>query len=510
MIKHLHFSTSLRRIEARQADQPLMQRAGQAAAEWAMDLLAEYAERAGNAIPGTTPAASARPVLILAGPGNNGGDALVVATVLRQHGYRLFVAFAGTPERLPPDARAAHAAFVQAGGITVDHIPADETWGLIVDGLFGIGLSRAPEGQAAAWIHQANQLARRDACPLFALDCPSGLDADRGTVAGPCIVATHTLTFISGKPGLLTADGPDHCGMTRLATLGIASDDDIAPDGRIVSLEDFASRLKPRRLNSHKGSYGGVGILGGSRSMSGAVLLAGRAALKLGAGRVYLGLLDTDGLAVDTVQPELMIRRADMLFQADLEAMVCGPGLGKSSDAVLFVEQALKCPLPLVLDADALNIIAVDGRLEGNLRNRVAPAVLTPHPAEAARLLGCSVRDIQQHRITASLELAQRYGSTVALKGCGTVIATVDGRWWINSTGNPGMASAGMGDVLSGLIAPLLAQNWAAEEALLAAVHLHGAAADQLVNEGIGPIGLTAGELIDAARRIFNDWSGTR
>ncbi len=510
MIKHLHFSASLRRIEARHADKPLMQRAGQAAAEWAMDLLAE-AGRSANAQrmnPDQSP--TTRPVLILAGPGNNGGDALVVASVLRQQGYRPCVVFAGKADELPPDARAAHAAFVQAGGTTVNQIPDDEDWGLIIDGLFGIGLSRPPEGEMAAWIKTANTLARRLACPLLALDCPSGLDAAHGTVAGPCTVATHTLTFISGKPGLLTADGPDHCGITRLATLDLASADETAPDGLVVSPADFAARLKPRRLNSHKGSYGGVGILGGSRSMSGAVLLAGRAALKLGAGRVYLGLLDTDGPTVDTAQPELMIRRADMLFQADLEAMVCGPGLGKSSDAVLFVEQALKCPLPLVLDADALNIIAVDGRLEGNLRNRVAPAVLTPHPAEAARLLGCSVRDIQHDRIKASLELAQRYGSTVALKGCGTVIATVDGRWWINSTGNPGMATAGMGDVLSGLIAPLLAQNWAPEEALLAAVHLHGAAADRLVSQGIGPIGLTASEVIDAARQIFNDWSGTR
>jgi len=493
MIKALHFSHSLRQIEARHHDQPLMQRAGQAAADWALDLLTDRAA----------------PVLVLAGPGNNGGDAFVVATHLRQQGCTVHLAFSGTVDRLPADAAAAHAGFVAAGGHVLAQIPDLAPCGLIVDGLFGIGLKRAPSGEMAAWINRSNQLAHRAACPVLALDCPSGLDADTGQVAGACIMATHTLTFISGKPGLLTADGPDHCGDTRLASLGLSVDDETPADGQVLSRADFAHYLKPRRQNSHKGSYGGVGILGGSKSMSGAALLAGRAALKLGAGRVYLGLLDADAPAVDLTQPELMIRRVDMLFQADLEALVCGPGLGKSSDAALFVEQALKCPLPLVLDADALNILAVDGRLEGNLYNRVAPAVLTPHPAEAGRLLGCSIREVQGNRLAAACELAQRYGCAVALKGCGTVIATVDGRWWINTTGNPGMATAGMGDVLSGLIATLLAQNWPADVAVLAAVHLHGAAADLLVAQGVGPIGLTASEVIEAARAVYNQWQGT-
>jgi hydroxyethylthiazole kinase-like uncharacterized protein yjeF len=167
------------------------------------------------------------------------------------------------------------------------------------------------------------------------------------------------------------------------------------------------------------------------------------------------------------------------------------------------------CPVPVVLDADALNILATDGRLEGNLYNRVAPVILTPHPAEAARLLACSVREVQSDRIRAACELARRYRCEVALKGCGTVIASVDGSWWINTTGNPGMATAGMGDVLTGIVTALLAQGWPAVPALLAAVHLHGAAADQLVANGCGPIGLTAGEVIAPARQIFNEWAGT-
>ncbi len=278
------------------------------------------------------------------------------------------------------------------------------------------------------------------------------------------------------------------------------------PDGWLLSRDDFAERLKPRRRNTHKGSFGDAGVLGGAKSMVGAAFLAGRAALKLGAGRVYVGLLDGEAPAVDLQQPELMLRRADVLLQTDLQALACGPGLGRSSEALRLLEQSLKAPVQLVLDADALNLLADDGRLEGNLTNRVGPAILTPHPAEAARLLGCSVRDIQNDRVRAAVELADRYRSHIALKGCGTVIALTDGRWWINNTGNPGMATAGMGDVLCGLIIALLAQNWPPEMALLAAVHLHGAAADRLVACGNGPVGLTAGEVIDPARCLFNSW----
>jgi hydroxyethylthiazole kinase-like uncharacterized protein yjeF len=380
---------------------------------------------------------------------------------------------------------------------------------LIIDGLFGIGLTRAAEGSYAELIAAANRLAERDHCPLLALDCPSGLNADSGQTLGATISASQTITFIAHKPGLLTADGPDHCGEIRLADLDLAAGNDFPADGHLVSRADFSPWLTPRQRNSHKGSFGSAGILGGSKTMLGAALLAGRAALKLGSGLVYLGLLDPELPSVDLLQPELMLRRADTLLQTDLRALACGPGLGRSGEAIRLLEQALQSPLPLVLDADALNILATDGRLDGNLYHRIAPVILTPHPAEAARLLACSIREVQTDRIKAARELAKRYHCSVALKGCGTIIATVDGDWWINSTGNPGMATAGMGDVLTGMITALLAQGWPAVPALLAAVHLHGAAADRLVADGNGPIGLTAGEVSDAARQIFNEWVGT-
>lgn len=504
----LYLSSNLRIIEMRHADQPLMQRAGAAAAEWALELAAD----------GTAP------VLILAGPGNNGGDAFEVGRQLRARFFDVRLVFAGNRDKLPADAAAACQRFIDAGGSILADIPESDHWSLIVDGLFGIGLARAPDGQYAQRIVMANQLAERDHCPLLALDCPSGLNADTGTVFSPCIQASHSITFIAAKPGLFTGDGPDHCGEIRVARLDLDPAAECHPDARHLVVSDFANHLKPRRLNSHKGSFGSAGILGGSPSMVGAALLAARAALKLGAGRVYLGLLDSDGPSVDPVQPELMMRRADALLQTDLQAIACGPGLGTSAEARHLLEQALNTPVPLVLDADALNLVAEDRELEALLTRRASPGILTPHPAEAARLLDCQVADVQADRLKAAAELATRYRSHVALKGCGTVLATISGagadstvnrnfgaktKIWLNTTGNPGMATAGMGDVLCGLIVALLAQNWPSDMALLAAVHLHGAAADWLVANGIGPIGLTAGEVIDPARQIFNEWIGS-
>lgn len=468
-----------------------MQRAGAAAADWACEL-------AGN---------RGDPVLILAGPGNNGGDAFEVGLLLRARFFDVRLVFSGDPDTLPPDASAARRRFLDAGGSLLSAIPDIGRWALIVDGLFGIGLARAPTGRYAEWINAANWLAERDGCPLLALDCPSGLNADTGHVFSPAILATHTVTFIAAKPGLFTADGPDQCGEIKVSDLALDAAATAAADARLIGTEAFfSSLLRPRRNNTHKGSFGSAGILGGSESMVGAAFLAARAALKLGAGRVYLGMLDPAAPSVDPLLPEIMIRRAEALLQADLQALACGPGLGMSPEARRLLEQSIKAPIQLVLDADALNLLADDRQLESALRSRPQPAIITPHPAEAARLLGCTVSDVQADRLTAAGELACRYRCHVALKGCGTLIAAVDGKKWLNSTGNPGMATAGMGDVLSGLIVALLAQNWPPEMALLAGVHLHGAAADRLVAKGVGPVGLTAGEVIDAARDLFNDW----
>jgi len=243
--------------------------------------------------------------------------------------------------------------------------------------------------------------------------------------------------------------------------------------------------------------------------MMGAALLAGRAALRLGAGRVFVGLLDLRLLGVDPLQPELMLRPAhDAIGLAG--ALAVGPGLGQADAALELLRTAIGAEAPLVLDADALNLLAQHPVLAGRLRRRPLPTILTPHPAEAARLLDCETGAIQQDRIAAALELARRFNACVVLKGCGSVLAAPDGHWAINPTGNAGMASAGMGDVLTGMVAALLAQGWEAWPALAGAVWLHGDAADRLVEQGIGPIGLAAGELIDEARASLNALVGAR
>lgn len=472
---------ALRALEAGHATAtpPLMERAGAGAARIALEMLAGRA-------------------LILAGPGNNGGDAFVVARRIKAAGHEPVVLCAGDPELLPADARAAHAAWIAAGGRCIADYPAGR-FGLIVDGLFGIGLTRAIDGEYAHWIERANATGT----PILALDAPSGLNALTGQVTGPAIHATRTVTFIALKPGLLTGNGPDHCGEISICDLGLAVD---CGDGMTIVPELFRSCLKPRLRNSHKGSFGSVAILGGASGMAGAALLAGRAALKLGAGRVYVGMLEP--LAVDPVQPELMLRTPqDALKQATVLAV--GPGLGQSMQAGELLAQVLDSTLPLVIDADGLNLLAQAPHLQRQCEQRAVSQRLTfvtPHPAEAARLLGSTPQDVQADRLSAALLLAKRLNAHVALKGCGTVVAAPDGRWYINTNGNSGLASAGTGDVLTGMLAALLAQPWSPLEALLGAVHLHGAAADACVAAGQGPIGLSAGELIDPARRLLNNW----
>ena len=479
-------SSALRKIEVLRADEspPLMERAGVAAAELALTLQAGL---------------KGRP-LILAGPGNNGGDAFVVARLLKQRGLEPAVVFFGEASKLPADARKAHAAWSALGRCHGD-IPPGE-YGLLVDGLFGIGLSRPLTQPWLSLIDRIN--AYRG--PVLALDCPSGLNADTGACHPVAVRATHTITFIAHKPGLLTLDGPDHCGEIMVADLGLGDDADAADDaGHVNAPELFGSLLVPRKRNSHKGSYGNVAVIGGAPTMAGAALLAGQAALKLGGGRIYVGMLER--VPVDYGQPELMLRPAsDAIGIAN--AIAIGPGLGQSIEALNLLRAAIENALPLVIDADALNLLAAHPVLARQLARRHEAArstLLTPHPAEAARLLDVSTELIQSDRVKYALELAHRFHAVVALKGCGTIIATPAGRWYVNTTGNPGLASAGTGDVLTGFCAALLAQGGDVKAVALGATWLHGAAADRLVAAGDGPIGIAAGELVVAARRLLNE-----
>ena len=261
--------------------------------------------------------------------------------------------------------------------------------------------------------------------------------------------------------------------------------------------------LPGRRHDSNTGDFGNVGVLGGAAGMTGALLLAARAALHLGAGKVYAASL-VPVLVVDFMQPELMLKSIDDLFDSPLGVLVVGPGLGQSDAARAVLARALQHPATRVLDADALNLLAASPALKQTLQQRHTPTLLTPHPGEAARLLGTSTAAIQRDRPAAALQLAQQYRACVVLKGADSICAAPDGSWRLNPTGNPGMSSAGMGDVLSGMLAALLAQGMTPFEALQLAVYLHGAAADALVAHGAGPVGLTASEVLLEARALLN------
>jgi hydroxyethylthiazole kinase-like uncharacterized protein yjeF len=477
----------IRRIETIAATQPdpppLMERAGLAAAERAREL-----------------ATSGRRVVVIAGPGNNGGDAFVVARHLKSWWFNVAVLFTGEPAKLSRDAAAAYEAWRAAGGAFITNVPTPRDCGLIVDGLFGIGLQRELTGRYAelvAWMNGSG-------CAVLALDLPSGLQSDTGRVLGCAVRATHTVTFIALKAGLLTLDGPDYCGDVSVATLGLDAAELVPPQGRVIGPQ-VLDNLPQRRRNTHKGDYGSAGIVGGASGMVGAALLAGRAALKTGTGRVYVGIASDHAPEVDVLQPELMLRAAnDVLELEHLSCVAVGPGLGVSEGAHTLLTRAIGIKRPLVLDADALNLLAQENALRTALLFRTAPSLLTPHPAEAARLLATATADIQADRVAAALTIAEMYRSGVVLKGAGSVCAWPDGRWAVNTSGNPGMASAGMGDVLTGMIAALLSQGLDEVSALECAVYLHGAAADHAVRSGIGPVGLSASDVIESARALLN------
>ncbi len=484
----IYTTTAMRRLEALAADgtPTLMERAGAAAAEVARGMCGD----------------KARNVLVVAGPGNNGGDAFEVAVQLKDSFFRVALVFAGERDRLPADARAALARWEAAGGTLLADIPPDARFDLVVDGLFGIGLKRPLAGVHAALVGRINALR----ASVLSLDVPSGIDADTGAVLGCAVRATRTITFIAHKPGLLTLDGPDHCGDLCLAALGHSRPGLLVePEGQLLDASVLDVVLPRRPKNFHKGNAGSVGVLGGATGMVGACLIAGRAALRCGAGRVYLGLLAAGTPPLDYAQPELMLRKPAELLAEDLvNVLVAGPGMGVAPAALKRLVSALGTRAVLVLDADALNLVAANRRLTAVLAKRASPTVLTPHPGEAARLLGETTARVQADRVSAARRIAREFHAFALLKGNGSVIASPDGTFWINPTGNPGMASAGMGDALAGIIAALCAQGAEPLRALFAGTWLHGAAADALAAAGSGPLGITATEVIDAARTLLN------
>lgn len=453
--------------------------------------------RAGLAVARLARAAwpGAQRVLALAGPGNNGGDALVAAGHLQRQGCDVQVLLLADPDRLPSDAAWALDQARSAGVRISNRLDQATAADGVIDGLLGLGARRAPDGviaEAIAWLNGSG-------LPVLAVDLPSGLDGDCGTALGTAAVrATHTLALLTLKPGLFTAQGRDHAGRVWLDTLGLR--DTGASPLSLVGAP--APQTAPH--DSHKGRFGDLLVVGGAPGMAGAAALAARAGLAAGAGRVYLGLLDP-GAASDSARPELMVRGADDLLQAaslQERTLVMGCGGGEAVRAGLPV--ALAHAARLVLDADALNALAADPALRLALAARGRhglPTVLTPHPLEAARLLQQPVAAVQADRLAAARQLAADFDCVVVLKGSGTVIAQPDGRCAINATGNARLATAGTGDVLAGWMGGLWCRDGAhAADAAAAAVWRHGLAAELGTGDPGGP--LLAADLVAAMQQV--------
>ncbi len=440
-------------------------------------------------------------IAVVCGPGNNAGDGYVLARLARAAGCGVSVLAASPPERLRGAALEACEAWRAAGGtiepFTVQALADAE---VLVDALLGTGLSGAVRPELAGIIDALNASGRS----VLALDVPSGLDADRGLPLGAAVRAECTVTFVALKTGLLLGEGPEHCGALVFDDLGLTGRLTEVPAARLERLvaADLERALPRRARAAHKGDFGHVLIVGGGPGMPGAARLAGEACLRAGAGRVTVAVAPQNLAAVVSARPELMcvpLARPEVVHtlaqRCDLVAV--GPGLGQDAWAREAFEAALGCGKPLVVDADALNLLAAGPRL-------APPAgwVLTPHPGEAARLLATSGARIQEDRLGALEALLARYGGVVVLKGAGTLVGRSGAVAAVCEHGNPGMASPGMGDVLTGLIAGILAQCRDPWRAARAGVLAHALAGDAAARGG--ERGLLAGDLIEELRRCLN------
>lgn len=437
-------------------------------------------------------------ITLLAGTGNNGGDAWLLGRAARAQSLDVTAIALADPST--PDAAKARDAFRAAGGRVVQanaDMSLDDA-DVYVDGLFGTGLARPIEGVAARLVEALAGRAPR----VLALDLPSGLDADRGVAGRLCVQAAVTVSFVGWKRGLFTGDGADACGCRELATLDLPAEAyrGIEPDAFLLG-NDLDALLPPRRSNVHKLSFGHVLAIGGEHGFGGAVRLCGEAAMRCGAGLVSVATRAMHVAGVTALRPELIAHAVEdavaldpLLARASVIAL--GPGLGVGEWGRALAGRAIASAKPLVIDADALNLLAQTPRALPRT------SVLTPHPGEAARLLGCDTRAVQGDRYAAVRELARRFDAVVVLKGAGSLIADPQGRVDVCPWGNPGMATAGTGDVLTGVIAALLAQGLAPWDAARLGVAWHARAGD--VAAGAAPRGLLARDLMRPLRAIAN------
>ncbi|MCL1525342.1 NAD(P)H-hydrate dehydratase [Xanthomonas nasturtii] len=460
----------------------LMQRAGQAA--WQC-LLERWPQ--------------ARRIVVVCGTGNNGGDGYVLARLAQRAGRHVRVVH--LPEHGPASELAQRACtdYLAVGG-AIELFPyALAQADVIVDALFGIGLNRAPDEATAALIDAINAAG----VPVFALDVPSGIDADHGVAFGAAVRASLTLQFIVPHLGLYTGDALEYAGERAVASLEVPASafDGLTPAAHSWNRDALAAQLRPRRRNTHKGESGRVLCVGGNLGSGGAIMLTAEAALRSGAGLVQVATRAEHVTPLLARCPEAMVRavQADddiAALAGAADAVALGPGLGQDAWAQTLWRAALGSDTALVIDADGLNLLAgTDVPARGR-------RVLTPHPGEAGRLLGCSTGEIQRDRLAAAAALATRYDAVVVLKGAGTVVATPDALPRIIDAGNAGMAVGGMGDLLTGAIAALLGQGWSAFDAASLGALLHACAGDAAARAG--ERGLLPTDLLPELRRLAN------
>lgn len=459
------------------------------------ELMTRAGHAALNALRAQWPAT--RTLCVLCGPGNNGGDGYVIARVARAQGLMATVVALGDPQQLAGDARLAWQEFIAAGGRITPWSAQVLQADVIVDALFGIGLTRALSGEIAALVTAVNGAGR----PVVAVDIPTGLHADSGAVLGTAVRADLTVTFIGRKLGLYLGDAAAHVGRIVFDDLEVPAQVFAAAPytARLLDERVLREALPPRARATHKGMNGHVLVIGGGPGMAGAARLAGEAALRAGAGLVTVAVHATS-LTPLAACPELMSVAVESI--ADLApalqratVIALGPGFGRSDWAHHLYAAALASGLPLIVDADALNLLAAAPTARRGW-------VLTPHPGEAARLLGSSTQAVQQDRLAAVGALQQRYGGVAVLKGAGTLLQGDGGTVWLCDRGNPGMATAGMGDVLTGIIAGIAAQCGDLELAARAGVLVHASAGDRAARGG--ERGLLASDVIAEVRACVN------
>lgn len=449
----------------------------------------------------------AQQLFIVAGKGNNGGDGFVVARLAHEQGIQVTVYFCGETSQLKGDALAAfeqlastHVTIIYQSELTLkNEFFTENHYDLIVDALFGIGF----KGALQAPYIELVELLNHSGVPIMSVDVPSGLNASTGGVSTVAIKAWQTVTFIVLKQGLLTGQAAKHVGHLKLASLTLNDPFNELIDGNVFIQGNATLPPKPARDEvSHKGDIGLLLTVGGQKGMPGAIRLASEAALRSGAALVAVSCHQENHSLVLTGRPELMLapdnatQLADSLFFEKAKVIILGPGLGQSQWSESLFKQVVASPKPMVVDADGLNILSRNPVKKDNW-------VLTPHPGEAAKLLGITVAEVESDRFAACKAIVEQYGGICVLKGAGSLM--YDGKeTWINTSGNSGMASGGMGDVLSGIIAAMLMQVTSPFDAVRLAVYFHGKAADIIARQQ-GKIGMLASDLFPEVQRLLNE-----